>query len=227
MVGPEFFFDTDGSLSSELGISVPLAPVVVRAYHPYHPAVRTDEREWDSIFHPRYGETTWLTSPAEIADGSGQFDLFVLVDERGLHSEFGFAFPRGSEDSFFFYQRGVRNEPTENSVSVLEVRRFPRDPRQRDEGLTVYEISHPYISDQVPLESYLLIRSDDGDIHDFLHKHVPFDSLISGYKRSTPLESSRAVWWQEKVPFEYFLGLNQPGLHNLFGKERSRLNSTS
>ena len=227
MIGQEFSSESDGVFSHELGISVPVAPVVVRAYHPFFPAVRTDEREWDSIFHPRYGETAWLTSPAEAADGSGRFELFVLVDERGLHSEFGFAFPHSSEDPFFFYHRGVRNESTEDPVPGLEVRRFPIDPRKRDDGLTVYEISHPYISEQVPLESYLLIRSDDGNIQALLRNHVPFDSLISGYKRSTPLETSRVVWWLEKVPFEYFLGLNQPGLHNLFGKERPRLNSTS
>ena len=73
----------------------------------------------------------------------------------------------------------------------------------------------------------MLIHSDDGNIGELLRNHVPFDSLISGYKRSTPLETSRAVWWQEKVPFEYLLGLNQPGLHNLFGKEKPRVSSTS
>ncbi|OGY16671.1 MAG: hypothetical protein A2785_01785 [Candidatus Chisholmbacteria bacterium RIFCSPHIGHO2_01_FULL_49_18] len=227
MVGPEFFFDTDGSLSSELGISVPIAPVVVRAYHPFNPQVSTDRLEWDSIFHPICGETTWLTSPVEAVQGDERFDFLALIDEQGFRSEFGFAVPHGQEEPFFFYHRGGGLGIAEDAVPGLEVRRFPRDPRQRDDGLAVYEVSHPYISDQVPRESYLLIHSDDENIGDLLRNHVPFDSLISGYKRSTPLETSRVVWWLEKVPFEYFLGLNQPGLHNLFGKEEPRVSSTS
>ena len=153
MTGSEIFSESDAAFSHELGISVPIAPVVVRAYHPFNPQVSTDRLEWDSIFHPRYGETTWLTSPVEAVQGDERFDFLALIDEQGFRSEFGFAVPHSQEEPFFFYHRGGGLGIAEDGIPGLEVRRFPRDPRQRDDGLAVYEVSHPYISDQVPRES--------------------------------------------------------------------------
>lgn len=204
-----------------MGISVPLAPVLVRAYFPPHPAETGESREWDVVFHPAYCQTTWFTTRLESVQPYRDFELVSVIGEEGDDGNFGFGIPKGAEKPFFFYWVGFPQDPRITPVDGVEARRFSVDPRNRDSNLSVFEVYHPFVAANLPQERYLLICRKDGDVAELLQDHMVPASLMSGSDRRG-FGSRLAVWMQPRLPFEYLIGLNQPGLHNLIGREKPR-----
>jgi len=207
--------------AKEKGITVPLAPVVVRFYSPPHPSKISSETEWEAVMHPFYGLTTWLTSKLGKAEGYQGFEMVSVIGMDGNHSDLGFAIPKESGCPFCFRWEGEPHNPSTTQVSGIETKTFPPNPEGRDEGLFVFEMHHPYISDLIPQERYVLVHRRDGDVSRLIKDHVARESLMSGSGHRAKV-SRMAVGWQQKLPFEYLLGRNQPGWHNLMGREKLR-----
>ncbi|OGY18164.1 MAG: hypothetical protein A2900_05295 [Candidatus Chisholmbacteria bacterium RIFCSPLOWO2_01_FULL_50_28] len=197
----------------ERGITVPLAPVVVQAYSPHSSVAASEQNEWDLIFRPFYTQTTWLTTELGSTGDLPNHRLVSIISEDGRYGATGFAVPNpGSEgEPFYFRWSGLHDAPEISIVEGISVARFAPDPLARDADLTVFVLSHPFLSDQVPREGYAVLYAKDNNASRLVRRHIAPASLISGREGGRVL-NRMGTWWQPKVPFEYLLGLSQPGL---------------
>lgn len=215
MARPEVQLDSLDPWGRERGITVPLAPVVLRTLYSSLPS---GKNSWQYIEHPGFSQSTWLTTEVALPAEHDGYKGFAVVGEDGARSNFGIAIPANIIERKLFCFR------TDSGTEELEILEgidslvFGEDYGR----LVAHKLWHPFLSDDVPMEQYILLRIIEPDYLSVIPKLVAPASLVSGRKGGRVVDRV-GTFWYERMPFKYLLGINQPGIHNLWGGSKPRI----
>lgn len=206
-------FERLSSWFIELGVQEPVAPVIIRTYSASLPRAKDTALQ---ITSPRGINHTWLTTEMHILHDLAHYLGAVVIEPKGRGSRVGIAVPHESETGqpFLFLLAGRRDTP-----AVIPIREGVEvHPIETSSVRAAWLIGHPFVSQDVPQEHYLVLDARGLDASDF-QKLIRPKLLVSG---SAARRQQRVILGAQTLPFEYLLGLNQPGLHNLLGSDRPR-----
>lgn len=184
----------------ELGITLSLAPVVVRFYSPTLPS---DEDTWRQIQTPHGINFCWLTTQLSGVEHLGKdYRLTAVIDRDGEASDVGFAVPTQLTDQEPFLFQWQRRD---GDLSIIRFgTQVIRLGQYRDS--LVYKIGHQYISRLIPQEWYFLFHVRGPSSSALLPELAPKKFLVSGVRH-------RSLWHRLKtdrlaphLPFTPLLG---------------------
>jgi hypothetical protein len=201
-----------------LGIEVTPAPVVIRFYNPSRPSEEDTEAQ---IIQPGPLNVWWLTSEIPMPEEFGQeYSGLAVVGRNGERSNMGIAVPYepGRRDPFIFLWS--ENREGASIDHIIE------DENIEVEELGVYgevlvtKLGHKFFSHRQPQEWYLVLQYDSlREVSELIV--YGREKLVSG---SGVGKAGRrlSLFDSPELPFEYFLGFEEPGLHQL-GKMGRRI----
>lgn len=199
-----------------LGVKLPPAPVVIRDCSS---AFRSSENPWEQIKNPGRVNVSWMTTEIALPHGFEDFTGAVVIDRKGDRANVGVAVPYNSEAHsplWFLWESWEAQLIIETIEDDIKVERLG------DFGdAFVYRMSHPFFSQEIPEEGYLVFQIQSDSPTEALSKLVEPRKLISGSAHGKLKDRLSTAIYQD-LPFEYLLGLSKPGSHQL-GKVGKRI----
>lgn len=191
--------DWVSGFAEELGLHIPLAPVVVRTYSPTMPSA---EDTWLQIRNPHGINYCWVTTEINGATRFSTTHLPVaVVDRRGRASEVGIAVPRNSQgaEPFFFHLSAASDSgelrPVSEGIVVQHLGSYM--------GSMIYRLGHRFIPPNIPQEWYFVFHIQEWAPEDRIMALAPPRLLVSGASHGGFLRRFLSDRISQPLPFSY------------------------